>query len=73
LRTSCSRARNPHSTGKVPTRLTNNQPSTSTITQRRTEKAKPPNPNLLKLDILIADAYSTRPYETYSGGEVVLD
>lgn len=57
-------------TNQVLTRLTNNQLHVQFVTQRRTGKAKAALPKFAEtLDILIADAHSTRPYETYSGGE----
>lgn len=55
---------------QILTRLTNNQLHVQFVTQRRNAKAKKPSPKLAEtLDILIADAKGTRPYETYSGGE----
>lgn len=57
-------------TNQVLTRLTNNQLHVQFVTQRRTGKGKTAQPKFAEtLDILIADAHSTRPYETYSGGE----
>ncbi len=57
-------------TNQVLTRLTNNQLHVQFVTQRRTSKVKAALPKFAEtLDILIADAHSTRPYETYSGGE----
>lgn len=57
-------------TNQVLTRLTNNQLHVQFVTQRRTGKGKASQPKFAEtLDILIADAHSTRPYETYSGGE----
>ena len=57
-------------TNQVLARLTNNQLHVQFVTQRRTGKGKTAQPKFAEtLDILIADAHSTRPYETYSGGE----
>lgn len=60
-------------TNRILSRLSANQLHVQFVTQRsrrdqsRTAKA---NPKLIEtLDILIADAQGTRPYETYSGGE----
>lgn len=55
-------------------RLTGNQLHVQFVTQkagkttRKTQKKQPPK-MIDTLDILIADAQGTRPYETYSGGE----
>jgi DNA repair protein SbcC/Rad50 len=56
-------------TNQILARLTNNQLQAQFITQRRTGKNKAIPKYAETLDILIADAHSTRPYETYSGGE----
>ncbi|OUC11998.1 MAG: ATP-binding cassette family protein [Alkalinema sp. CACIAM 70d] len=55
---------------QILTRLTNNQLHVQFVTQRRNAKGKPQTAKLAEtLDIVIADAKGTRPYETYSGGE----
>ncbi|MBD2326542.1 SMC family ATPase [Alkalinema sp. FACHB-956] len=55
---------------QILTRLTNNQLHVQFVTQKRNAKGKLPNAKLAEtLDIVIADAKGTRPYETYSGGE----
>jgi DNA repair protein SbcC/Rad50 len=70
---------------QILSRLTNNQLHVQFITQRRPQKSKLSASKLASgqsqpaafqtaklgetLDILIADAQGTRPYETYSGGE----
>jgi exonuclease SbcC len=59
-------------TNRILGRLSANQLHIQFITQRSREnpKSKIQNPKLIEtLDILIADARGTRPYETYSGGE----
>ncbi len=56
-------------TNQILARLTNNQLQAQFVTQRRTGKNKAIPKFAETLDILIADAHSTRPYETYSGGE----
>ena len=52
-------------------RLTGNQLHIQFVTQKASKStAKKASPKLIDtLDILIADAQGTRPYETYSGGE----
>ncbi len=51
-------------------RLTNNQFHVQFLTQRATKGRSKKKTKLIDtLDILIADAGGTRPYETYSGGE----
>ncbi|HIK40542.1 AAA family ATPase [Thermoleptolyngbya sp. M55_K2018_002] len=52
-------------------RLSNHQLHIRFVTQRARRKGKSTSPQGLidTLDILIADANGTRPYETYSGGE----
>ncbi|MER3432726.1 MAG: ATP-binding cassette family protein [Leptolyngbya sp. ERB_1_1] len=54
-------------TNQILSRLSANQLHVQFVTQRnrKTKTAKA----METLDILIADAYGTRPYETYSGGE----
>lgn len=55
---------------QILTRLTNNQLHVQFVTQRRNAKGKLQTAKLAEtLDIVIADAKGTRPYETYSGGE----
>ena len=56
-------------TNQILSRLTNNQLQAQFVTQRRTGKHKSIPKFAETLDIIIADAHSTRPYETYSGGE----
>ncbi len=64
-------------TNQILTRLSGNQLHVQFVTQRssrrdqsRNSKLKIQNAKLIDtLDILIADARGTRPYETYSGGE----
>ncbi len=56
-------------TNQILARLTNNQLQAQFVTQRRTGKNKAIPKYAETLDIIIADAHSTRPYETYSGGE----
>jgi DNA repair protein SbcC/Rad50 len=60
-------------TNHILSRLSNNQLHIQFITQRitaRSAKSKAAGPKPIEtLDILIADANGTRPYETYSGGE----
>lgn len=64
-------------TNQILSRLSANQLHVQFVTQRSTRrdqvrqaKTKLANPKLIDtLDILIADARGTRPYETYSGGE----
>jgi DNA repair protein SbcC/Rad50 len=51
-------------------RLTGNQFHIQFLTQRASKTRSQKNTKLIDtLDILIADASGTRPYETYSGGE----
>jgi exonuclease SbcC len=56
---------------QILSRLSGNQLHVQFVTQRsRSNKSKsPPAKAIETLDILIADARGTRPYETYSGGE----
>jgi exonuclease SbcC len=62
-------------TNQILSRLSANQLHVQFVTQRsnrktQTSKLKTQNSKLIEtLDILIADANGTRPYETYSGGE----
>lgn len=62
-------------TNRILGQLSNHQLHVQFVTQRsrtanRTARTPAPNPKLIEtLDILIADARGTRPYETYSGGE----
>jgi DNA repair protein SbcC/Rad50 len=57
-------------TNQVLARLSGNQLHVQFVTQRTSKSAAKRNPKLIDtLDILIADAHGTRPYETYSGGE----
>ncbi len=59
-------------TNQILARLSANQLHIQFVTQRtgRTKGAISRTPKLIDtLDILIADAHGTRPYETYSGGE----
>ena len=59
-------------TNQILARLSANQLHLQFVTQRtgRTKGAISRTPKLIDtLDILIADAHGTRPYETYSGGE----
>lgn len=58
-------------TNQILARLSANQLHVQFVTQRyRSAKSKQPAPKAIDtLDILIADANGTRPYETYSGGE----
>jgi DNA repair protein SbcC/Rad50 len=57
-------------TNQVLARLSGNQLHVQFVTQRASKSAAKRNPKLIDtLDILIADAHGTRPYETYSGGE----
>jgi exonuclease SbcC len=59
-------------TNQILSRLSANQLHVQFVTQRanRNAKLKAQNSKLIEtLDILIADARGTRPYETYSGGE----
>ena len=55
---------------QILTRLTGNQFHIQFLTQRASKSRSKKNTKLIDtLDILIADASGTRPYETYSGGE----
>ncbi|NEO31971.1 MAG: exonuclease subunit SbcC [Symploca sp. SIO3C6] len=55
---------------QILTRLTGNQLHVQIVTQRAGRRASKKTTKLIDtLDILIADASGTRPYETYSGGE----
>lgn len=59
-------------TNQILARLTGNQLHVQFLTQRagKSSRAKKETAKLIDtLDILIADAQGTRPYETYSGGE----
>lgn len=57
-------------TNQILTRLTGNQLHVQFVTQRAGKsKSKKEQKLIDTLDILIADAQGTRPYETYSGGE----
>jgi exonuclease SbcC len=56
-------------TNKILSRLTGNQLTCQFVTQKAGRSSKK-DPKLIDtLDIVIADAHGTRPYETYSGGE----
>lgn len=56
-------------TNQILSRLSANQLHVQFVTQR-SRKSKTSSAKAMEtLDILIADAYGTRPYETYSGGE----
>jgi exonuclease SbcC len=57
-------------TNHILARLTGNQLHVQFVTQRAGKRASKKTTKLIDtLDILIADANGTRPYETYSGGE----
>jgi exonuclease SbcC len=57
-------------TNHILARLTGNQLHVQFVTQRAGRRASKKTTKLIDtLDILIADANGTRPYETYSGGE----
>ncbi|HEY9604224.1 MAG TPA: SbcC/MukB-like Walker B domain-containing protein, partial [Allocoleopsis sp.] len=57
-------------TNQILARLTGNQLHVQIVTQRAGRRASKKTTKLIDtLDILIADASGTRPYETYSGGE----
>ncbi len=57
-------------TNHILSRLTGNQLHVQIVTQRAGRRASKKTTKLIDtLDILIADASGTRPYETYSGGE----
>jgi exonuclease SbcC len=57
-------------TNHILARLTGNQLHVQIVTQRAGRRASKKATKLIDtLDILIADASGTRPYETYSGGE----
>ncbi len=57
-------------TNQILARLTGNQLHVQFVTQRAGRRSSKKSTKLIDtLDILIADAKGTRPYETYSGGE----
>lgn len=56
-------------TNQILGRLSANQLHVQFVTQRAGRGSKPNSKLIDTLDILIADARGTRPYETYSGGE----
>ncbi|MEQ9237721.1 exonuclease subunit SbcC [Coleofasciculus sp. E2-BRE-01] len=57
-------------TNQILSRLTGNQLHVQIVTQKAGKRASKRKSKLIDtLDILIADASGTRPYETYSGGE----
>jgi exonuclease SbcC len=56
-------------TNRILSRLSANQLHVQFVTQRATKGSKKTSKLIDTLDILIADARGTRPYETYSGGE----
>lgn len=57
-------------TNQILGQITNHQLHVQFVTQRSRRRGNAANPKLIDtLDILIADAQGTRPYETYSGGE----
>jgi exonuclease SbcC len=57
-------------TNYILSRLTGNQHHIQFVTQRQGKSSTKRKPKMIDtLDILIADAQGTRPYETYSGGE----
>lgn len=56
-------------TNQILARLSANQLHVQFITQRNRKTKTPSAKAMETLDILIADAHGTRPYETYSGGE----
>ena len=57
-------------TNQILARLTGNQFHVQFLTQRATKNSSKKKIKMIDtLDILIADAQGTRPYETYSGGE----
>lgn len=57
-------------TNQILARLTGNQLHIQFVTQKASKGTSKRNTKLIDtLDILIADAQATRPYETYSGGE----
>jgi exonuclease SbcC len=57
-------------TNQILSRLTGNQLHIQFVTQKASKGTSKRNTKLIDtLDILIADAQGTRPYETYSGGE----
>ena len=56
-------------TNQILSRLSANQLHVQFVTQRNRKTKTPSAKAMETLDILIADAYGTRPYETYSGGE----
>jgi exonuclease SbcC len=56
-------------TNQILSRLSANQLHVQFVTQRNRKSKTPSAKAMETLDILIADAHGTRPYETYSGGE----
>lgn len=57
-------------TNRILSRLSANQLHVQFVTQRASRRSSARQSKLIEtLDILIADAQGTRPYETYSGGE----
>ncbi len=56
-------------TNHILSRLTGNQLHVQIVTQRAGRRSSKSTKLIDTLDILIADASGTRPYETYSGGE----
>ncbi|WNZ48232.1 SMC family ATPase [Leptolyngbya boryana CZ1] len=56
-------------TNQILSRLSANQLHVQFVTQRNRKSKSTSAKAMETLDILIADAYGTRPYETYSGGE----
>ncbi|MBE9042422.1 exonuclease subunit SbcC [Oscillatoriales cyanobacterium LEGE 11467] len=56
-------------TNRILSRLSANQLHVRFVTQRASKGSKKKTKLIDTLDILIADARGTRPYETYSGGE----
>lgn len=56
-------------TNKILSRLTGNQLHVQFVTQKAGRSSKKDLKLIDTLDIVIADAQGTRPYETYSGGE----
>lgn len=57
-------------TNYILARLTGNQHHIQFVTQKEGKSSTKNKPKMINtLDILIADAQGTRPYETYSGGE----
>lgn len=56
-------------TNQILSRLTGNQLHVQFVTQKAGRSSKKKTKLIDTLDIVIADAHGTRPYETYSGGE----